>query len=310
MPNRRPSNPRPLAPRLGYAFTTMHDMSAFTLSRSRSEVFVPDGIASAQALSRTTHLAIGAHPDDLEIMAVHGILECLASEAQWFAGVIATDGAGSPAVPGEPPASKEAIREARRAEQKRAAELGRYGALVFLDHTSAEAKDPANDALARDLDAVLRATAPEVVYTHNLADVHDTHVAVALSVIAACRTLPSSERPRRVIGCEVWRDLDWLSAEAKVALPVDGHEELEGSLIRIFESQIRAGKRLDAGALGRRRANATFNEIREADAHEGIVWGMDLTRAAHGQIEPVDLLAEHLRVFETDVLARIRRFTR
>ncbi|HVR20680.1 MAG TPA: PIG-L family deacetylase [Polyangiaceae bacterium] len=281
------------------------------LSKPRAEVFVPDGIATAHALSRTTHLAVGAHPDDLELMAIHGILACLTSEAQWFAGVIATDGAGSPAVPGEPAlSSAEAIREARRAEQKRAAELGRYGALVLLDHSSAEAKDPANGALTRDLDAVLRATAPEVVYTHNLADAHDTHVAVALSVIAACRALPDSDRPKRVIGCEVWRDLDWLAGEAKVALPVDGHEELEGALIQVFESQLRAGKRLDTGALGRRRANATFNEIRASDVHEGIVWGMDLTRAAHGQIDPVDLLAEHLRVFENDVLARIRRFTR
>jgi LmbE family N-acetylglucosaminyl deacetylase len=293
----------------------MHDMSlaaavTMGLSKPRSEVFVPDGISTAHALSRTTHLAVGAHADDLEIMAIHGILACLTSEAHWFTGVIATDGAGSPAVPGEPPASAEAVRATRRAEQKRAAELGRYGALLLLDHASAEAKDPANGALTRDLDAVLRATLPEVVYTHNLADAHDTHVAVALSVIAACRALPDSDRPRRVIGCEVWRDLDWLSAEAKVALPVDGNEALEAALIRVFESQLRAGKHLDTGALGRRRANATFNEIRESDAHEGIVWGMDLTRAAHGQVDPVDLLAEHLRAFETDVLTRIRRFTR
>jgi LmbE family N-acetylglucosaminyl deacetylase len=280
------------------------------LSKSGAEVFVPDGTPSASALARTTHLGIGAHADDLELMAAHGIFECFASGERWFAGVIATDGAGSPRASGKPKASAADIRTTRRAEQQRAAELGRYGALVLLDHSSAETKDPAYVALVQDLEAVLRATAPGVVYTHNLADAHDTHVAVALAVIAACRRLPDGARPTRVIGCEVWRGLDWLPAEAKVALPVDGQGELETALIRVFESQLGAGKRFDLGAVGRRRGNAAFAEIRVADRHEGIVWGMDLTPAARGDVEPGELVARHLRAFEEDVQARLRRFVR
>jgi LmbE family N-acetylglucosaminyl deacetylase len=280
------------------------------LSKPGAEVFVPDGTAGAPALRRTTHLGVGAHADDLELMAVHGIFECYASGERWFAGVVATDGAGSPRAPGQLATNAEDIAATRRAEQKRAAELGRYGALVLLDHASAEAKDATNAAFVRDLEAVLRATTPSVVYTHNLADAHDTHVAVALAVLAACRRLPEAQRPARVVGCEVWRGLDWLSAEAKVALPVDGRGELEAALIRVFESQLGAGKRFDAGAVGRRRANAAFNEIREADRHEGIVWAMDLTPAARGEIEPDELVARHLRAFEEDVRARLGRFVR
>lgn len=280
------------------------------LSNPTAEVFVPDGMPTAQALSRTTELGIGAHPDDLEIMAVHGIMECLSSGEMWFAGVVATDGAGSPRAPGAAVPSAAAVRSTRRAEQKRAAELGRYAAVVLLDHSSAAVKTPANDALVRDLVSVLRATRPEVVYTHNLADAHDTHVAVALAVIAACRALDEPERPRRVIGCEVWRDLDWLPSDAKLALPVSGPEELEAGLIRVFESQLRAGKQFDAGALGRRRANATFSDIRAADRHERVVWGMDLTPAALGDVTPDELVLGHVRSFEADVRARLARYTR
>ncbi len=265
---------------------------------------------AAKALSRTTHLGIGAHPDDLEILAIHGIVECFSSDEHWFTGVVVTDGAGSPTREGKPHAGDEAIALRRRAEQMRAAELGRYGALVLLHHTSAEAKDVSESAIVRDLAAVLRAASPEVVYTHNLADAHDTHVAVALAVIAACRSLGDAERPRRVIGCEVWRDLDWLESSAKVAMPVDRHEALEGALIRAFESQLEAGKRFDSAAIGRRRANATFHEILEADAHDGVVWGMDLGPAARGEVEPAELVANHVRAFAGDVERRLRRYGR
>jgi LmbE family N-acetylglucosaminyl deacetylase len=272
------------------------------LSKARSEVFVPDGIDAAKALSRTTHLGIGAHTDDLEIMAIHGVLACYESDEAWFTGVVATDGAGG--------GQGEELTTRRRAEQKRAAELGRYGALVLLDHSSAAVKDIGESSIVRDLVSVLRAAPAEVVYTHNLADAHDTHVAVALAVIAACRTLGDAERPRRVIGCEVWRDLDWLSGEAKIAMPLAGREDLERALIREFGSQLERHKRFDAGALGRRRANATFSDILRADDHEAVVWGMDLTPAAHGDVEPTELVRIHLRAFERDVEARLRRFTR
>ena len=43
---------------------------------STAEIFVPDGLPAEQALARTTHLAISAHQDDIEIMAAAPILEC------------------------------------------------------------------------------------------------------------------------------------------------------------------------------------------------------------------------------------------
>src|SRR5262249_25512801 len=58
-------------------------------------VSVPDGRPVEEALARTTHLGIVAHPDDLEILAARGILECYKPADRWFCGIVITDGAGS-----------------------------------------------------------------------------------------------------------------------------------------------------------------------------------------------------------------------
>jgi LmbE family N-acetylglucosaminyl deacetylase len=277
-------------------------------SRDGSEVYVPDGVAVSDALARTTHLGIGAHADDLEIMAVHGILRGYGADDRSFTGAVVTDGAGSPTTdPGLDPVT---LRDARRAEQKRAAELGRYGAQVLLDHPSSAAKDPTDARVRDDLVTLLRATRPDVVYTHALADSHDTHVAVALRVIEACRALAPDERPASVLGCEVWRDLDWLDPADKVALPVDEHPELQAALVAVFASQLGAGKRYDLAALGRRRAHAVFSDARGADRHQGVVWAMDLTTLAHGDADPLAHVRALLERFSKDVTDRVRRLTR
>jgi len=53
-----------------------------------------------------------------------------------------------------------------------------------------------------DLKEILTATQPEVVYTHNLADKHDTHIGVVIAALQAMRELPREQRPKKVIGCE------------------------------------------------------------------------------------------------------------
>jgi LmbE family N-acetylglucosaminyl deacetylase len=274
-------------------------------SREGSEVHVPDGTAVRPALARTTHLGVGAHPDDLELMAIHGILACYGGAGQFFSGAVVTDGAGSPQA--DPPLDAAGLREVRRAEQRRAAELGRYGAQVLLDHPSSAVKD-ANDTRVRDdLVVLLRATRPDVVYTHALADAHDTHVAVALRLLEACRLLAPEERPARILGCEVWRDLDWLADADKVALPLEGHVELQAELISVFASQLGAGKRYDLAALGRRRAHAVFSDARGADRHEGVVWAMDLTSLAHGDGDAAAFVSALVGRFSADVAGRVER---
>jgi LmbE family N-acetylglucosaminyl deacetylase len=280
----------------------------FTWSRSGAELFVPDGVPVDRALARTTHLAVGAHPDDLEIMAGHGILECYGKRDRWFTGVVVCHGGNAPRSGAFQNRSEAEMIEIRRAEQKRAATRGHYSAVLLLNHPSSAVKNAANRDVAADLDTVFGATRPEVLYTHNLADKHDTHVGVALRVIEGVRRLTAADRPRRMLGCEVWRDLDWLADADKVLMRVDQHGALADELISVFESQIAGGKRYDLGARGRRLANATFFDSHGLDQSQAVIWGMDLTPlAVDCTKDPADLVRDHIEHFLADVRDRITR---
>src|SRR5262245_66324170 len=64
-------------------------------SQETAEIYVPDGLAITDALARTTHMGIGAHQDDLEIMCLEGILAGFGQTDNWCCGVVVTDGGGS-----------------------------------------------------------------------------------------------------------------------------------------------------------------------------------------------------------------------
>ncbi len=242
-----------------------------------AQIFVPDGLPPEAALARTTHLAVVAHQDDAEILAAHGILECFRRSDRWFCAVVVTDGRGSPRSGLYQDYTDEEMRVVRIEEQKKAAVVGEYGALVLLDYPSAVVKDGRQEGPVADLTAVFRAARPEVVYTHNLADKHPTHVAVALRTIQALRALPVQGRPRRLYGCEVWRDLDWLPDADKVVLDVSPRENLQMALLGVHDSQVAGGKRYDLATMGRRRAHATYSATHEVDVLTGATFAMDLT---------------------------------
>jgi LmbE family N-acetylglucosaminyl deacetylase len=273
-------------------------------------IFVPDGTALPAALARTTHLAIAAHHDDIEIMAYHGILACFGRSDAHFTGVVVTDGAGSPRAGLYAHYTDAEMRAVRREEQRKAATLGGYAAQVLLDYPSAAVKDAARAEVVVDLADIVGAAAPSVVYTHNLADRHDTHVAVALRAIAAIRRLPEERRPRRLIGCEVWRDLDWLPDEAKVVMDVSGHEALAAALLGVFDSQIAGGKRYDLATVGRRRANATYAASHAVDESTAVTFGVDLTPlVAEPGVDPHTFIRGLLTSFSEDVETRLSRLS-
>jgi LmbE family N-acetylglucosaminyl deacetylase len=222
-------------------------------------------------------MAFGAHQDDLEIMAFDGILNCFQRNDKWFCGVVVTNGSGSPRDDLYKAYTDEEMQVVRRKEQKKAAVVGEFGAQVLLDYPSSAVKDGGNREPVEDLVSLLQATRPEVVYTHNLVDKHDTHVGVTLKVIEAIRSLPPDERPKRLYGCEVWRDLDWLADADKVVFDVSAHENLQAALLGVFDSQICGGKRYDLATMGRRRAHATYHESHGTDVATGMTFAMDLT---------------------------------
>lgn len=275
-------------------------------SLDTAEVFVPDGSDAGDALAKTTHLAVGAHQDDLEIMAFSGVMACFQREDRWFTGVVVTNGSGSPRDDVYKDYDDATMRAVRMKEQKKAAVVGEYAAQVLLDFPSGQVKDGAATRPIDDLEALLRACKPEVVYTHNLADKHDTHIGVTLKLLAALRRLDASERPKRVLGCEVWRDLDWMCDGDKVILDTSAHENLQAALLGVFDSQIAGGKRYDLATLGRRRAHATYFASHSVDACDSLNFAMDLAPLiADDSLDPADYVAAHLDRFREEVLGRI-----
>ena len=270
--------------------------------------FVPDGRPVTEAIVRTTHMGIVAHPDDLEILAYPGILDCLGRDDRWFCGVVATDGRGSARSGAYASVTDDAMREIRQREQEKAAVVGEYAAVVMLDRTSADVQGPGREGLVQGLIDLLRAARPEVVYTHSPADRHPTHVSVVLATVAACRALPAGERPARVLGGEVWGDLEWLTAEDKVAIDVSGHDSMGAALMGVFDSQIAGGKRYDLAVPARRLAHATYHDPHAVDASRALCLAMDLTPLVKDPGRSVAaFVQERIDRFAADVRARIER---
>ncbi len=276
------------------------------LHNPTSEVFIPDAKPEAEALQRITHLGIGAHQDDLEFMAFHGILECFARDDRWFGGVTCTNGAGSSRSGPYAKFSDAEMMTIRRQEQNTAAVIGGYGAMIQLDYPSGAIKSPTAQELKNDLKQILTDTRPDVVYTHNPADKHDTHIGVTVAALQAMRELPRDQRPKQVIGCEVWRNLDWLPDEHKVLMDVSGRDNLAAALNGVFDSQIAGGQSYDLATLGRRAANATFFNSHATDASTQVIFGMDLTPlVADESIDIVAYVSDLLEQFHDDVRIKL-----
>ena len=278
------------------------------LYNKSARVFVPDGKPEAAAWKRVTHLGIGAHQDDLEFMAFHGILECFAQEKKWFGGVTCTNGAGSSRTRVYEKFTDEQMMAVRRKEQDNAAVVGQYAVMVQLDYPSSAVKSASDQSLKSDLKQILAAARPEVVYTHNPADKHDTHIGVVIAALQAMRELPRGQRPQKVIGCEVWRNLDWMGDAEKVVMNVSGRDHLASALNGIFDSQIAGGKRYDLATRGRRSANATFFESHATDAADQLIFGMDLSAVVRDEsLDIVDFVCGFIDRFREDVRVKLSK---
>ncbi len=275
---------------------------------SQADVFIPDAHVSPEAFARTTHLGIGAHQDDLEFMAFHGILACYDQTDRWFGGVIMTDGRGSSRLGNYRDWTDAQMAAERIQEQRRAATLGQYGFVAQLGYASQDVRQSQGAATRGDILTILQATRPQVVYLHNLADKHDTHVGCALRCLEALRLLPADQRPEKVYGCEVWRDLDWLVDEEKTPMPISERPELALKLNAIFATQIAGGKRYDLAVLGRRTANATFSNAHSSDRETSMQWAMDLTPLINDDsLDPLNYVTGFVDRLKLDIAARILR---
>lgn len=278
-------------------------------SQPNADVYVPGGALSARAaLASITHLCIGAHQDDIEIMAHAGICDCLESPGKAFGGVVVTNGAGSSRTGPYGAYTDEQMQEVRRLEQRKAAEIGRYAIQIQLAVPSSDVKRPGVAGVASDLAMIFEGCQPEVVYLHQPADKHDTHIGVLARCLEAIRALPLERRPSQVLGCEVWRDLDWMVDSHKIALDSGRRPELAMELLRVFDSQISGGKRYDLATLGRRSANATYHTAHASDQTQGITWAIDLSPLVTAPtLDLAGFTQAYIERFRVDVVERIQR---
>lgn len=268
------------------------------------EIYIPSGISEDKALEKTTHLAIAAHHDDIEIMAYDGILNCFGKDDKHFTGVVVTNGAGSPRSGIYAHYTDEQMQAVRKVEQKKAAFVGEYCAQVFLDYTSSQVKSPTNTDVIDDIKSIIERSTPDYIYTHNLADKHDTHIGVAVKVIKALRELGYT--PKAVYGCEVWRGLDWLGDEHKVSFDVSGRDNLGAALLGVFDSQIAGGKRYDLATVGRWLANATYSESHGVDKVNAVSYAMDLTPLVYDHnLDIKEFILKYVQDFANNISKKV-----
>ncbi len=262
-----------------------------------------------ESLSEVTDICIAAHQDDIEIMAYAPIAECYDSSTRSFCGVVVTDGAGSPRTGEYADYTDEQMKQVRIAEQRKAADLGKYRAVVQLGYPSKAVKDAKNPDPIDDIYELLMQVRPKYLYTHNIADKHETHVAVALRVIEAVKKMPEDARPEKIIALEVWRGLDWLCDSDKLCLDTSAYPQLATELLQVHRSQVVGGKRYDNAAVGRRYANATFFASHSTDSSDSISFGMDLLPMIKNNISPKEYIAQFLKRFENEVNDTLERLS-
>ena len=272
----------------------------------QTQIYIPSGVNEKQALAATTHLAIAAHQDDVEIMAQHGILTCFGRRDKNFSAMILTDGAGSPRTGIYEDYTNEDMKNVRIIEQKKAAFAGDYAALILLNFPSDAVKDPQERGVIEEIKKMLLEVRPQVVYIHNPADKHDTHIAASIRVLTALRELAPVYRPDTVYGCEVWRGLDWINDDEKIVLDVSERPALKAALLGVYDSQIEGGKRYDLAALGRYEANATFYASHDTDKLSAAIYAVDLTPLLDGG-SISEYMKGYIQRFSRDVADRIRK---
>lgn len=158
-------------------------------------------------------LAVGAHPDDVEI-GVGGILAAHRANGDIVTVLTLTSGA----VGGDS--------ATREQESRAAADL--LGADIVFGHL-ADTRLSHESTLVSTIEEVVRNARPDVVYTHGSSDLHQDHAAVHHATLVACR------RVDRVYGYQ--SPSSTVAFAPKRFIPIDRHLETKLASIACYRSQ-------------------------------------------------------------------------
>lgn len=249
------------------------------------------------------NIVIAAHKDDGEMIGIKAIDDSFKKDESMVM-IILTNGSGCPRVGEFKSVSDEDMVEIRTAEQKRAAEIGRYNCLYLLEHSSKEVQDMHTNIKNELVEILKKYPEIENIYIHNPFDKHNTHVGACELAIAAIKELYADgalKKLSKVLGVEVWRGLDWLPDKYKVTIDTTGAEFISQNIMSVFVSQ-NSAKRYDEAISNRRLANATFDASHESNICTSLMYAIDLM----GVVQDVnknlsDLLTENLDLFEKEL---------
>lgn len=220
----------------------------------KGSIFLP----KARKTGPVKYLCVCAHPSDCEIMAIDGIQRGYRAQKYSFSCVVTTDGSENERGGKYLKSSDKRMSNVLASEQRKAAELGRYNSVYFMNYKAEEARDQENEDIVAEYIEIIKELKPRIVYTHSLLDRDPTHVCVAVKVINALRKLRKGDQPKVVYGCEMWRDLDWIDKDKIVSFDISKNIRLQRQLISVFKSQIINRDYINA-AIGRRYVNAAFS---------------------------------------------------
>jgi len=247
-------------------------------------------------------LAIAAHFDDVEFMAYSAISECIQSEDKGFAAVVLTNGGGSPRGGKYADITDADMIKLRVKEQFKAAEIGEYSEMICLMQSSQNVKS-LEPEISSNLAKIILELRPKILYCHNPFDKHPTHIASCKLVVDTLRSVRYNVPDLKVVGCEVWRGLDWVADNDKIGMDTSYRHDLARQLFDVFDSQITGGKNYGNATIGRYVSNATFFQSHSIDTSNSLSYGIDMTPLLKDEnLTLKEFATQHLDNFRQSVL--------
>jgi LmbE family N-acetylglucosaminyl deacetylase len=153
-------------------------------------------------------LVVSAHPDD-EVLGCGGTLARHVAAGDEVSVLFLSEGVSSRSTPGQQRDWTKEIAEREEFARRASAFLG-FSIAGFLRHPNLRMRGLPMLDLVKQVDAVIRAEAPQVIYTHHAGDMNSDHGVAVEAVLTACRPVASLS-VRAIYAFEVLSSTEWNS---------------------------------------------------------------------------------------------------